>query len=156
MGILIVIEGLALLVLGVLGLQSRLVRSGSTSAELVNKITKYQGWIGIGGVIWGVIDFIYTLRWVPLLGKGLVVLWLSMFLGTIVNILLGVLFGRGRIEQGLLDKAKPETNERVERAVQRIAGYQVPLGYASLIGGAWIILYYVILSSSVFMKAVVG
>ena len=156
MGILIVIEGLVLIGLGFLGLQSRIIRKLPDATQTIARITRYQGWIGIVGAVWGLIDLIYALRWIPLIGGGLFVMWVSMFLGTLITLLLGFLFGYGMIQRGLLGKASEETRTRLESLVARITSSQIPLGFVSLIGGAWIVVYYVIISSYVFSKSIGG
>jgi predicted membrane channel-forming protein YqfA (hemolysin III family) len=152
MGILIVIEGLILVVVGLLGLQSRIVQRMPEATEAVERIARNQGWIGIVAAVWGFFDFIYALRWVPLLGAGLAILWISMFLGALLTLLLGVLYGYGMVQQRMLSRAKEETRERLDKVVARIHASQIPLGFVALFGGAWIVVYYVIISSAAFAR----
>ncbi len=154
MGILIVVEGLVLIGLGFLGLQSRIIRRLPEATQTIARITRYQGWIGIFGAIWGLIDFIYALRWIPLIGGGLGVMWISMFVGTLLTLLLGVLFGYGMIQRGILGKASEDTKEKIESLIARITASQIPLGFISAIGGAWIVIYYLIISSQIFARAI--
>jgi hypothetical protein len=156
MGILIVIEGLVLIGLGILGVQSRIIRRLPDATETIAKLTRYQGWIGIVAAVWGLIDLIYTLRWIPLIGRGLGAMWISMFIGTLVTLLLGVLFGYGMIQRSVLAKASEDTRAKVESLVARITASQIPIGFVSLIGGAWIVVYYIIISSLIFARSLAG
>ncbi|HUX12630.1 MAG TPA: hypothetical protein VMW87_06355 [Spirochaetia bacterium] len=154
MGILIVVEGLALIGLGFLGLQSRIIQKVPEATQTIARITRYQGWIGIGAAIWGLLDLIYTLRWIPLIGAGIGVMWISMFFGTLLTILLGILFGYGMIQRGVLGKASEDTKEKIEKLVARITASQVPIGFVAVIGGAWIVVYYLIISSQIFARSI--
>jgi hypothetical protein len=149
MGLMIILLGIGLLLVGVLCLPSRIVKKRPEAQETITKITKYQGWIGNIAAIWGIVELIYALRWAGIMSLGLVALWLTMFIGSLLVVVVGVLLGFGMIQQNLLNKASADAQKKIQGVIDKVATIQVPLGYVSIAGGAWAIIYYIILSSQI-------
>jgi len=44
---------------GILAVPSLIFRSVQTQKQVLDKITPYQGWIGIGALVWGIVRIGY-------------------------------------------------------------------------------------------------
>lgn len=138
------IDGIVLMVCGALCMPSIIAKQKPEAKELLGKIAAFQGWIGIlvfAWGIWGIISAILTLSW---LGST-PLWWITNLAGNVLNVGVGFLLGFGLIQQFVLSKASPEAKTKAEELHQKLAGMQIPLGFACLIGGIWVILYNIVL-----------
>ena len=61
------VNGIWLILLGVLAVPSMIIAKKPNAKELIAKITPYQGWIGAVSALWGVWGIIGAILAVPLL-----------------------------------------------------------------------------------------
>jgi hypothetical protein len=86
---------IALLIGGILGAAGLIVRGRPTAAELIGKITPWQGWIGVILLLWGIwtiIGSFGTMVLLPLIG-------LLILITGILEVVLGFLLGWSLIVQ---------------------------------------------------------
>ena len=115
---------------GLLGAANLIVAKKPNAKDLIDKLTPYQGSIGVVLVIWGVIDLI---RIVPSLG-ALSSAPLSMviaILTALTEIGLGFLLGYGLISKYALSK-NPQALEKGQQLRAKLVVYQGPLGLTAI------------------------
>lgn len=124
-----------LLVLGFLGAVNLIAAKKPEAKALAAKLAPFQGWIGAGGLVWGVI---FLLRLLTTGGFGIMleivpVLTLTSLASAVLLILLGALFG-----VQLLRKLGGEAKAaQVEAKLSKLRPFQAKLGLASMGLGAW-------------------
>ena len=89
---------------GILASSSLIVARKPNAQELIDKITPYQGWIGVALFFWGIWDVIQLIRVIGILFK--VSLFYGIFYAIAVptELLLGFLLGFGLITKYALSK----------------------------------------------------
>ncbi|MCC8154462.1 MAG: hypothetical protein LIP01_09760 [Tannerellaceae bacterium] len=128
------IYGLELIILGILAVPSLLLSRKPDAKELLDKITPYQGWIGVVFCIaglWGIVQCILNLNWlsfVPLV-------WIMWTLVSVVQAALGFIMGYGLIAKYVLSK-NPKSAEKGEQLLAKLIPLQGKLGIAAIILGA--------------------
>ncbi len=135
MGWLLWVRLLSLLLLGVLGAASVIVKTKPDAKELVDKLVKFSGIIGVLAVFWGAWDLIKALLFMSLLGS-MPVVWLMWLLTCAVEIGLGFVFGWGMVTSHLND----ETRKKGEEFRKKLLRYQITLGWLSFVLAAWWVL----------------
>lgn len=136
--------GIALIVLGALCIPSLIAQKSPDAKELLDKVTPFQGWIGLGACavgVWGIIGTITTIGWLT----SWPLWWITRLAGSVLNLGVGFLLGFGMIQKFALANAPEEAKAKAEEAHMKLVGVQVPLGFASLIAGVWVILYELVL-----------
>ncbi len=126
MGWLLWVRLFVLLLLGVLGAASVIVKSKPDAKEFIDKLVKFSGAIGVLAVIWGAWDLINALRYMSLLGV-VPVIWLMWLLTCAVEIGLGFVFGWGMVTSHLNE----QTAKKGEEFRKKLVRYQVTLGWIS-------------------------
>jgi hypothetical protein len=137
------LSGLIVIAGGILAASSLIIARKPNAKELIDKLTPYQGWIGICMFFWGVWELLGVVRAIG---------WLSTFpvqwvfwLGTgLADISVGFLLGFGLITKYTLSKS-PAAVARGQQIRQRLVGYQGVLGlFAIAMGVLWILNMYVL------------
>lgn len=131
------IYGITLIILGILAAPSLILSKKPNAKELLDKITPYQGWIGLGFCfwgVWGIISAILNLGWIG----DFPVWWITWFASSLVEAVLGFILGYGMINKLLL--SKNETAKlKGEQLLAKLAPVQGKLGLAGIIVGLWVI-----------------
>ncbi len=132
------IYGITLVVLGILAAPSLLLAKKPNAQELLDKITPYQGWIGLVFCFWGVWGIIQAI-----LGLGLLAtypIWWITWMGTsVVEAALGFLLGYGMISQLVLSKNEA-AKEKGAQLLAKLSPLQGKLGLVAIILGIWTII----------------
>ncbi|HUU03615.1 MAG TPA: hypothetical protein VM425_19420 [Myxococcota bacterium] len=123
---------LFLLALGVLGASSVIVKKKPEARELIEKLAKISGWVGVISALYGIWGVINVLRFVGML-RFLALMWLTMLVTSLVFIGLGFIFGYGMVTAYLSEEAKAKG----EQLRKKLVGFQIPLGYVSLVLAVW-------------------
>lgn len=116
---------------GLLGAANLIIAKKPNAKVLIDKLTPYQGWIGVVLVVWGVIDVI---RIVPSLG-ALSAAPLSMviwILTALTELGLGFLLGYGLISKYVLGSS-PQALEKGQQLRATLVVYQGPLGVTAIV-----------------------
>ena len=119
------------IVLGILGAASLIIARKPDAKALIDKLTPFQGWIGIASAVWGfwgIVNF--------LLGLGVLAVapipWIMYLVESIVCLILGFLLGVGVIKTFVKE---PKAVEKMDMVVKKMAPYQGILGIISVIVG---------------------
>jgi hypothetical protein len=124
-----------LFILGVLGASSVIVKKRPEAKDLIDKLAKISGYVGIVAVLWGIWDLIWILRFIRLLGH-FPLMWITMLAVTVVFLGLGFIFGYGMAAAYMSEEAKA----KAEGIRQKLLKFQIPLGWLSLGLVVWMIL----------------
>lgn len=130
--------GITLILLGVLAVPSLLLSKRPDAKELLDKITPYQGWIGLIFCIWGLWGVISAVLSMGLLGSAPII-WLTWIATSIVTAVLGFLLGYGMIQSLLLSK-NAEAQKKGEELRAKLAPMQGNFGIAAIVIGVLAIL----------------
>jgi len=134
------IYGICLIILGILAVPSLLLSRKPNAQELLDKITPYQGWIGLVFCFWGVWGIISAVLNMGMLTAWPIgwILWLAV---SVVTAVLGFLLGYGMINKLLLSKNE-EAKEKGAALLAKLAPLQGKFGMAAIVLG----LIYVVLN----------
>jgi len=137
--------GLALIVLGALSAASLIVAKKPNAAELLNKITPYQGWFGIFACLWGLFGIIWALVGIGVLAWGIfgVIWWLTWLLGCVLLAVLGFILGYGLITKYVFGKNE-EAKAKGDAILAKLAPLQGTLGIVAIIVGVWFVVAWII------------
>jgi hypothetical protein len=124
-----------LFILGVLGASSVIVKKRPEAKDLIDKLAKISGYVGIIAVLWGIWDLIWLLRFIRLLGH-FPLTWITMLAVTVVFLGLGFIFGYGMAAAYMSEDAKA----KAEGIRQKVLKFQIPLGWLSLGLVVWLCL----------------
>ncbi len=123
-GIIIAILG------GILAIAPAIIAKKPNAKELIDKITPYQGWIGMVLAFWGVWSIISSV-----LNLGNIGLYWAVGLGiAVVEFVVGFLLGYGLISKYLLEKNETAKAKGQELRL-KLLKYQMPAGTILLILG---------------------
>ncbi|MCL5244679.1 hypothetical protein M4I21_02585 [Cellulophaga sp. 20_2_10] len=132
------IFGITLILLGILAAPSLLLSKKPNAQELLDKITPYQGWIGLGFCVWGVISIvqaIFRIGWLTTYP----IYWITYIAVAVVTAALGFILGYGMINKHLLSKNE-EAKAKGEALLAKLRPLQGKLGLAAIILGIWAII----------------
>ena len=124
-----------LLLLGVLGASSVIVKKRPEAKDLIDKLAKISGYVGIIAVLWGIWDLIWVIRFIRILGH-FPLMWITMLAVTVVFLGLGFIFGYGMAAAYMSEEAKA----KAEGLRQKLLKFQIPLGWLSLGLVVWLCL----------------
>ncbi|MBL6449384.1 hypothetical protein JMN32_23940 [Fulvivirga sp. 29W222] len=131
------IYGITLMILGVLASPNLLLAKKPNAKEILDKITPYQGWIGLVFCFWGIWGVIQAV-----LNMGLLtnwpIWWITWLASSLVEAVLGFILGYGMISKLLLSKNE-EALKKGEQLLAKLAPIQGRLGLAGIVVGVWVI-----------------
>ena len=126
-----IITVVVLLLGGVLGAASLIVAKKPNAKELIDKLTPYQGWIGVVLVVWGLWSVIGVLRSMAVLSVA-PGWWLLYLVTTLTELGLGFLLGYGLISKYVLSR-NPQAMQKGQELQAKLAMYQGPLGLVAIV-----------------------
>lgn len=129
------LHGIWLIILGALAVPNLILKKPELKPVL-DKITPFQGWIGIISALsglWGLVSSLLTLN---ILGHD-PIWWLTLTADRALLTCLGILLGVGTAKTFIKDEA---AKARMDATAAKIAPYQGTLGIAALVLGAWCVL----------------
>ena len=132
------IYGITLIILGILAAPSLLLSKKPNAKELLDKITPYQGWIGLVFCFWGIWGIISAILSMGLLSIS-PIWWITWLASSILEAALGFLLGYGMISKLVLSKNET-AKEKGEQLLAKLAPMQGKLGLFAVIAGIWTII----------------
>ena len=129
--------GLTLIVLGLLAAPSLLLSKKPDAKELLDKLSAYQGWIGLVFCILGVWGMITYLLNIGSLSTAPIV-WITYFAGETLQASLGFILGYGMINKLILSKNQGAENKGAE-LLTKLAPIQGKLGLFAVVLGIWMV-----------------
>lgn len=133
-----ILSGTLLILLGLLAVPSLLLSKKPDAKELLDKVTPYQGWIGVAFAVLGLIGLVKCLLNLKLFYL-LPVVWLTWLLVELVTVSLGFILGYGLINKYALSKNETAA-EKGKQMLEKLLPIQGKLGVTSIILGVWFIL----------------
>ncbi len=115
---------------GLLGAANLIVAKKPNAKDLIEKLTPYQGWIGVVLVLWGLWDLIGVVRSLGVLSAA-PVWWVLYLLTAVTEVALGFLLGYGLISRYVLGSS-PQALEKGQQLRASLARYQGPLGLTAI------------------------
>jgi len=122
----------AIFLAGVLAAANIIVSRKPDAKQLIDKITPYQGWIGILNFLWGVWFVIYLVLHMGVWLKAAPLYWIVYLATSVVMVLLGFILGFGLITKYALSKS-PAAMEKGQQMREKIAKFTGPLGILAII-----------------------
>lgn len=127
------IYGITLIILGLLAAPSLLLSRKPDAKELLDKITPYQGWIGLVFCIMGIW---WTIQ--AILNINISILWITRIASTALMAILGFILGYGMINKLILSK-NDEAKEKGKELLAKLAPIEGKLGLIAVCIGIWVI-----------------
>ena len=132
------LEGILLIVLGILAVPSLLLKKRPDAKEILDKIAPYQGWIGLVFCALGILGVIRQLLHMNTMGIFPIV-WLTNVAVYVLQTLLGFLLGYGVIKKLILAQSD-EAKRKGEQFRRKLIPLQGRLGLAAIGVGVWCVL----------------
>ena len=127
-----VVNILVLVLLGALALSNTIVQKKPNAKELLAKLSKASGIIGLIAGIWGVVSVIQSLINISWMSYFFLA-WLTGLATALVFVGLGFIYGFPVVAGFLSANAKA----KAEKMRQKVTGFQVLLGWISLGLAVW-------------------
>ena len=126
--------GLITIIGGILAASGFIIKRSPNAQQLIDKLTPYQGWIGIVMFGWGVWETLHSVLGISLLGSHPLT-WVFWLLSGVADLLVGFLLGFGLITHYALSK-NPQAMARGSQIRAKLVGIQAPLGLLAIVMGA--------------------
>ncbi len=129
-----------LLFLGILGASSAILKKKPDAKELLEKMSKFSGYVGSLAFLWSLYVLIFdVIMHINMLGMGLfgILTWVSVLLTFVAECALGAIFGYGMMVTFAGAKLSGDAKAKSEAVRQKLLGYQIPLGWLSIILAIW-------------------
>lgn len=137
------ISGLITIAGGILAASALIIARKPNARDLIDKITPYQGWIGVVMFFWGIWGVLDCVRFVGLLGTR-PLFWIFWLACGVADLAVGFLLGFGLITKYVLSRnAAAEARGQQLRA--KLAAYQGVFGLAAIAMGALYIVWLTVL-----------
>jgi len=125
---------IGLILAGILASASIIASRKPNAKELIDKLTPYQGWIGVINFLWGIWFTIWLVLNMGVLLKGAPVRTIVWFANGGSMLLLGFLLGFGLITKYALSK-NAAAMEKGQNIRAKLAKFQGPLGLVGIAAG---------------------
>jgi hypothetical protein len=126
--------GIWLTVLGILGAANLIIAKKPDAAQLIAKISPFQGWIGAGSALSGIAGLIFTnvfgLSWL----SQWPIFWITSLACNLILLSLGLLLGVGVLKTFIKD---PTANAKMDQTIAKLAPKQGVLGLIAIGLGIW-------------------
>lgn len=118
---------------GVIAASSLIVAKKPNAQELIDKLTPYQGWIGIVLAFYGLYNLFLVITNMGMMGSFLIswILWLAM---SIAMFVVGFVLGYSLISKYLLEKNET-AKEKGQALRTKLTKFQIPAGIVLIILG---------------------
>jgi len=127
---------------GLLAMSSLFVGKSPTAAHQLEKLAKYQGWIGLtmfGWGVWELIDSVLSLSWMT----EHFLWWLFMLLSGIADFSVGLILGFGLISTYAF-RGNETAIQKGQQLRSTLVKFQVPLGgLAILTSIAYVVVWFI-------------
>jgi hypothetical protein len=135
-----ILDGLLLIVLGVLAVPGLIIAKRPDAKRYIDKLAPYQGWIGTGMAIYGIVRFFSWLGMFGLLGLGFggIIKWAVYTAFVFTAISLGFMLGVGVIKTFVKD---PNARAKMDEVLAKLAPKQGMLGLVALVDGLLMVIF---------------
>jgi len=130
--------GLITIAGGILAASALIIARKPNAKDLIDKITPYQGWIGVGMFLWGIWGTLDCVGGIKYLSAA-PLFWLFWFASSVADLLVGFLLGFGLITKYALGR-NAAAQARGQQLRAKLAGYQGVFGlFAIAMGSLYIV-----------------
>ena len=133
------ITGITLIILSIIAVPALILGKKPDAQELLDKITPYQGWIGLAFCFWGIYGIVFQgilgLSWM----STWPIFWITALAVNIMHALLGFLLGFGTISKLVLSKNE-EAKAKGEALLAKLRPLQGTIGLIGIGVGIWCII----------------
>ncbi|MCK5117371.1 MAG: hypothetical protein KAR44_12285 [Candidatus Aegiribacteria sp.] len=129
--------GLWLALLGILAAPNLIISKKPEAKEIIAKIAPYQGWIGAGSAVWGLIKVFQTFRYFSFFSVFPIGV-ITLILVALLTLVLGLLLGIGVIKTFV---GSEDAKAKIDEMMAKLAAKQGILGLLGIIVGIWFMLY---------------
>lgn len=137
------LAGLITIAGGILAASALIIARKPNAKDLIDKITPYQGWIGIVMFFWGVWAVLDCVRFMSLLSAR-PLFWIFWLASGVADLLVGFLLGFGLITKYALSR-NAAALARGQKLRAKLAAYQGGFGlFAMAMGSLYIVWLYVL------------
>lgn len=136
-------SGLITIAGGILAASSLIVARKPNAKELIDKLTPYQGWIGIVMFFWGAWGLIGCLRTLSYISAA-PLLWTFALAASIADLVVGFLLGFGLITKWTLNDS-PSARAKGQEIRAKLANYQGVFGLLAIAMGVLYIVWLYVL-----------
>jgi hypothetical protein len=142
----VIFGAIVLIICGGLCMPSIIIKKRPEAKDIIDKITPYQGIIGL---IICIIGIIWTIFWLFRVGYiaygfGGFIIWILNLGANVLNALVGFLLGFGMIQNMILKNASADAQAKAEEVHKKLVDIQIPLGFAAIIVGLCVIVFSII------------
>jgi hypothetical protein len=127
---------------GILAASALIIARRPDAKQVIDRLTPYQGWIGLALFGWGVFDLIHLVRVISFF-PHMPILFTVVTLCVVVDLLVGFLLGFGLITKYALSKS-PQAMKRGQELRVKLAKYQGAFGLAAICSGVTLLILNVI------------
>ena len=127
------LNGIWMIVLGVLGAANLIIAKKPDAKELIAKISPYQGWIGAVSALWGIWGIISSILHIGWLADW-PIYWITYLAESVLLAALGLLLGVGTLKTFI---KQPQAVEKMDQTVAKLAPIQGKLGLIAICLGIW-------------------
>lgn len=128
--------GVWLTILGMLGASNLIISRRPDAADVIARFAPYQGWLGAGAAVSGLIYTVLDILGIALLASH-PILWITNMAVSLVLLTLGLLLGVGVLKTFIKD---PTANAKMDETIKKLAPYQGTLGLAAIGLGIWAVI----------------
>ncbi len=131
----LIFDGLLLILLGVLAVPGMIIAKRPDAKKIIDKISPYQGWIGVVLGIWGLFRLIQWFQAFRLFSLGLrgIVFWILYTVFVFTMIALGFMLGIGVIKTFVKDE---KARAKMDELLAKLAPKQGTLGLVAIADGS--------------------
>jgi hypothetical protein len=129
------INGIWLVLLGVLAVPSLILAKRPDAKAMLGKLAPYQGWMGAISAIWGVwgiISSVLTIGWLTTFP----IYWITFLADSVLLAGLGLILGIGVMKTFIKNAA---AQGKLDLTLAKVAPYQGTLGLAGIGVGVWMV-----------------
>jgi hypothetical protein len=133
-----IVDGLWIFVLGALAVPNLILARRPDARRLLDKITPFQGWIGLISAVWGIVQIIALINALTWLRGGVRGLFEFILFAAFVvtQTSLGFILGIGVMKTFIKDV---KAQAKMDEVVAKILPYQATLGVVALVTGILIV-----------------
>ncbi|MBN1799377.1 MAG: hypothetical protein JW822_12420 [Spirochaetales bacterium] len=130
----------ALLLAGIFALAELIAKKNKEAGELIEKVSSYQGYVGIGLIVFSVWNLILTLDGIGILLQVFPLSGIVMIAALVAGILLGIFESIDLFKSWKLLK-----EEAVDKVKGKLAVIKIPLGFVGIISSLYLMLWGVVM-----------
>ncbi len=129
-----ILDGLLLILLGALAVPGMIIAKRPDAKQVLDKITPYQGWIGVILGLYGLWSLIGWFRAFTFFRFGLrgIILWIILTVFVFTMIALGFMLGVGVIKTFVKDE---KARAKMDELLAKLAPKQGTLGLVAIVDG---------------------